>query len=356
MELKENSKYALITPTSIGVRLTPANRQPVQGSNMFLMQATSAETNAASVASYLGMPVKVLTKFVKGSPIAAFIKQDLLSRGMSFEGEDVDQGGPWGYRHQINIADSGFGARGPRVYNDRAGEVGRSLSAGDFDLDRILGEEGARIVHLSGLIASLSPQTGEFCLELISKAKQYGSLVSFDLNYRESFWKGREAELRGIFREIAGRADILAGNEEDFQLCLGIEGPDISGKAYGSTDSFKEMIEKARGAYPGASVFATTLRQAKNANCHMWGAVMCSGSEWFEVEPREIPVLDRIGGGDGFVGGMLYGILKGWAAEKWIRFGWANGALAATMLLDYSQPMDEGQIWDVWDGNARVKR
>ena len=155
-KLKENCKYALLVPTSMGVRITPQSGQPVAASNMFFMQATSAETNVASISSYLGLPVKVLTTFVEGSPIARFIKSDLRARNMDFEGKDVPQGGPWGYRHQFNIADSGYGSRGPRVHNDRAGEVGRTLDVKDFDLERIFGDEGVCVLHLSGLIAALS--------------------------------------------------------------------------------------------------------------------------------------------------------------------------------------------------------
>src|SRR5690606_25904364 len=142
------------------------------------------------------------------------------------------------------------------------GEVGRTLNAKDFDLDRIFGKEGVQIVHLSGLIGALSPETSAFCLELAREAKKHGTRISFDLNYRASFWKGREKELSGIFREIASVADILVGNEEDFQLCLGIEGPEAGGKDLGSKmETFKGMIDRVRREYPGASVFATTLRQ-----------------------------------------------------------------------------------------------
>ena len=357
IELKKNCAYSLVVPTSMGVRITPVNGQPVHSSDTFVMQATSAETNVASISSYLGLPVKVLTTFVKDSPIAGFIKSNLSSRRMAYEGKDVPQGGPWGYRHQFNIADSGCGSRGPRVHNDRAGEVGRTLNVGDFDLERIFGREGVQILHLSGLIGALSPETGVFCLELARAAKKYGTRISFDLNYRASFWKGREQELHNIFSEIAGISDILVGNEEDFQLCLGIEGPEAGGKDVAAKiDSFKGMIGRVKQAYPNASVFATTLRQVVNSNSHLWGAVMLEGENWHVVEPREIHVLDRIGGGDGFVGGMLYAILKGWIPEKWIQFGWASGALATTFLTDYAQPADEEQVWSVWEGNARVKR
>jgi len=357
IKLKTDCKYSLVVPTSIGVRICPLNGAPVHSSSMFYMQTTSAETNVASVVSYLGLPVKVLTTFVKDSPIAAMIKNNLKSRHMDYEGVDVPQGGPWGYRHQFNIGDSGYGTRGPRVHNDRAGEVGRTLNVRDFDLERIFGQEGVRILHLSGLIGALSHETGVFCLELAKAAKKYGTAVAFDLNYRASFWEGREAELSDIFSQIAAVADILVGNEEDFQLALGIEGPESGGKDLGSKiESFKGMIQNVKKRYPNASVYATTLRQAISVNRHMWGAIMLEGEDWNVIEPREIGVLDRIGGGDGFVGGLLYGILKGWEPEKWLQFGWAAGALAVTTLEDYAQPADEEQVWSIWQGNARVKR
>ncbi|ASB47868.1 PfkB family carbohydrate kinase [Alkalitalea saponilacus] len=357
LELKKDFKWAMVVPTSMGVRITPVNGQPVHSSDTFMMQATSAETNVASVSSYLGLPVKVLTTFVKDSPIAQFIKSNLKTRHMDYEGPDVDQGDPWGFRHQFNIADSGFGSRGPRVHNDRAGEIGRTLNVKNFDLDRIFGEEGVQIVHLSGLIAALSPDTGNFCLELARAAKKYGTKISFDLNHRASFWKGREKELHEIFSEIASVSDILIGNEEDFQLCLNIEGPEAGGKDItAKIDSFKEMIMRVKKNYPNASVFATTLREVHSANDHLWGGIMLEGNNWHVVEPREIKVLDRIGGGDGFVGGMLYGILKEWEPEKWIQFGWATGALATTFLTDYGQPADEEMVWSIWSGNARVRR
>ena len=357
IKLRDKFAYCLIVPTSMGVRLTPASGQPMHCSDTFTMHATSAESNVASVSSYLGLKVKVLTTFVKDSPIARFIRDDLAGRHMDCEGKEVPQGGPWGYRHQFNLADSGFGSRGPRVHNDRAGEVGRTLNVKDFDLERIFGHDGAQVLHLSGLIAALSPETSTFCLELARAARKHDTRVSFDLNHRASFWKGREKELHEVFAEIAGLSDILVGNEEDFQLCLGVEGPEAGGTGLAAKiDSFKAMIGRAKRKFPNAEVFATTLREVLSTERHLWGAIMSQGDNWHVVEPREITVLDRIGGGDGFVGGMLYAILKGWPAEKWVQFGWAAGALATTMLTDYAQPADEEQVWSVWQGNARVRR
>ena len=357
MQLRENCKYAIVVPTSMGVRICPMNGQPVQSSDTFFMQATSAESNVISVASYLGMKTKVLTTFVKDSPIADFIKRNLRSRGIDYEGAEVEQGGPWGYRHQFNIADSGFGLRAPRLWNDRAGEVGRTLSIEDFDIERIFGQEGVGILHLSGLIAAMSHETTECCLALAKAAKQYGTLVSFDLNYRATFWKGREDALSEAFGEIASLADVLIGNEEDFQLCLGFKGPEAGGKDLASKiKSFKAMISQVQEKYPNARMFATTLRQVISANEHLWGAILLADGKWYVEEPRAIQVLDRIGGGDGFSGGLLYGVLNGWEPEKCLQFGWATGVMAASSLNDYAEPADEKQVWDIYKGNARVQR
>lgn len=357
MKLREDARWALVVPTSMGVRITPENRQPVHTADRFFLQATSAETNVASVVSHLGEPTLVLTAFVKGSPVSALIKADLRKRNMSYEGPEIDQGDAWGFRHQFNIADSGFGGRAPRVWNDRAGEVGRELNVDQFDLDRLFGTEGVKILHLSGLIAALSPSTSAFCVELAKKARANGTLVAMDLNYRATFWKGREDELSAAFDEIAKNCDILYGNEEDFQLCLGIEGPEAGGKSIDDKiEDFKAMIGRIKERYPNAHWIGTSLREVVSANHHKWGILLWNDGEFYLAPLRDIDVIDRIGGGDGSVGGVLYGILQGWDVEKCAQFGWATGALAATSLYDYGAPADEKQVWDLWKGNARVQR
>ena len=357
IELKKEYRYGIACPTSMGVRITPADRQCVQNSHTFYMQATSAESNVVNIASSLGYKGLVLTKFVKDNAIASFIQNELRSRNIEYEGASVDAGGPWGYRHQFNIADSGFGGRAPRVWNDRAGEVGRDLALDQFDLDRLFGDEGVKILHLSGLIAALSPSTSAFCVALAKAAKAHGTAVAMDLNYRATFWKGREEELSAAFHEIAENCDILYGNEEDFQLCLGIEGPEAGGESIDDKiEDFKAMIGRIKDAYPGAHWIGTSLREVKSANAHEWGILLWNDGEFYLAPLRHIDVMDRIGGGDGSVGGVLYGILQGWDVEKCAQFGWATGALAATSLYDYGMPADEKQVWDMWKGNARVQR
>ena len=121
-------------------------------------------------------------------------------------------------------------------------------------------------------------------------------------------------------------------------------------------ESFQEMISRVAKEYSNVKVFATTLRQVVSANEHLWGAIMLAEGQWYVEKPREIPVLDRIGGGDGFVGGLLYGISQGWEPEQWLKFGWGTGAMAATLLEDYASPVSEEQVWSIYEGNARVKR
>jgi 2-dehydro-3-deoxygluconokinase len=357
MTIKKNARYAIACPTSMGIRITPENRMQVENSDRFLMQVTSAESNVLNVTSLLGQECLVLTRFVKDSPIASMIQTALRARNIRYEGVSIEQGGPWGYRHQFNIADSGFGLRAPKVWNDRAGEVGRTMCIEDFDIERIFGSEGVGILHISGLIAAMSPETTKCVLSLVDIAKQYGTAVSFDLNHRASFWKDREQELSSAFDHIASKADILVGNEEDYQLCLGFSGPEAGGKELSDKiDSFKAMIAQAKQKYPQASVFGTTLRQVLSANEHLWGAILLADNHWYVEEPRLIQVLDRIGGGDGFTGGLLYGVHQGWAPERWLQFGWACGVMAASSLNDFAEPTSEKQVFDIYAGNARVQR
>jgi len=321
------------------------------------MQATSAESNAISVSSSLGIKGLVLTNFVQDSPISWFIKSELRSRNIDYMGPDVPQGGPWGYRHQFNIADSGFGTRGPRVHNDRAGEVGRILNAKDFDYDKIFGEYGVQILHISGLIAALSPETTQFCLKTAHAAKKHGTCISFDMNHRASFWKGREDELRAGFIELAHMSDILIGNEEDYQLCLGIEGPKEGGANITSQiEDFKDMIGHVKKTFSNARIVSNSLRQVMSVDEHLWGVITLFDDTWTFIEPRSIKILDRIGGGDGLAGGLLYGILTGMEPERATKFAWASGALATTVLEDYATPVDENMVWSIYEGNARIKR
>ncbi len=352
LKKKDEARYDLVAPTSMGLRLAPDLRQQLSRSHHLTMQATSAESNVLSVSASLGLNTEVLTAFVKGSPISSFIKSELSGRHIGYEGPEREQGGPWGYRHQINFTESGFGVRGAQVCNDRAGEVGRTLSADDFDLDRLFGRDGVRILHLSGLIAALSPETGDFCLELVKTAKRYGTRVSFDMNYRASFWKGREKELGQIFRKLAAEADILM----NFQLMDENGLPQSSALDPERPETFEKLVDDLRKTYPGAKVITTTVRKELSACENLWGAIVYSGGEWQKAPVRRIDVMDRIGGGDGFASGFLYGMLQGYDLETCLHLGWAAGAMAVTVLTDYVEPEDEDVLRRIWAGSSAVRR
>ena len=358
LKIREKYKYAVVSPTSMGVRMTPENRQPVQTSCNYFMQATSAETNVLNIPSALGMNTLALTAFVKGSPIAAFIKNQLSARHISWLGPEIDQGGPWGYRHQFNIADTGFGARGPVVANDRAGEVGRILEASFYDLEEIFAHEGAAVLHISGLIAALSPKTSALCEELARCAKQHGTAVCFDMNYRASFWAGREAELRKTFESLADTADILVGADlaaYDYDLKRLESGP-TGETVEARMEFFEQLLDRIKLRCPNASVSVMSYREVINANRHVFGSIMDMNGARYTAWPREIEVLDRIGGGDAFLGGLIYALLKGYPAEKCLSLAWAAGALAVTEIYDYANPTGEEQLMSIWSGNAKVRR
>jgi 2-dehydro-3-deoxygluconokinase len=279
---------------------------------------------------------------------------------MDFEGPQIPQGGPWGYRHQINVADSGFGLRGPRVWNDRAGEVGREMKLADFDLERIFGEEGVKLMHLSGLIASLSRETGEFCVALAKTAKKYGTIVSYDLNYRPSMWSaiGGLEKAQAVNKEIAQYVDVMIGNEEDFTACLGfeIEGNDENLKEL-NIDGYKKMINEAVKTYPNFKAVATTLREVKTATVNDWSALCWAGGEIYKAKDyKGLEILDRVGGGDSFASGLIYGLMTTGDAEVAVNYGAAHGALAMTTAGDTTTARKKEVEAIMGGAGARVQR
>lgn len=356
--MKEKWTYAVASPTSLGIRIAPTEFRQVQTSDAFFLQATSAESNTLSIPASLGLPVKALAKFVKGDPVSAFIRHDMQSRGITCADILEERTDPWGFRHPCNIAECGFGLRGPRVSNDRAGEIGRTISADDFETDKLFGEEGVAILHVSGLICSLSENSAHCCLELVKKAKEYGTLVSFDTNYRPSLWKGREDVLLPIFDEIARLSDILFGG--DVLLEKKQKAEPFFGLTYTDDKSrikmAKLLLEKTKEGYPNVGVAVSTMRDVISVNRHVFGAVSLENGKYTVYEPKAMPVYDRIGGGDAFVGGFLYSTIKGWEMKRRLAFSWCCSALVSGLADDYGLPTSEKQIWNLQAEDAWTSR
>jgi 2-dehydro-3-deoxygluconokinase len=234
----------------------------------------------------------------------------------------------------LNFTERGFGVRAARGISDRARSAASQMRPGDVDWARIFGEEGARWFHAGGIFAGLSASTAELAVEAMHAARAAGTIVSYDLNYRPSLWKavGGPEKAREVNRAIASLVDVMIGNEEDFGAALGFEagGTDDS---YTSLDtrSFRTMIGRVVEAYPNLKAVATTLRAAHTATVNDWGAVLWCDGEFHEATPRpQLEILDRVGGGDSFASGLIFGFLDGRGPREALEYGAAHGALAMT--------------------------
>ena len=254
-------------------------------------------------------------------------------------------------------SDRGHGVRGPVVFYNRANEAGALLKPGDFDWQEIFAG-GVRWFHSGGIFAALSPTTSELIIEGMQAAKAAGAVNSFDLNYRPKLWAsvGGLQKAQHVLRCIVENVDALIGNEEDVQHGLGISGPDVVGKSKLDPDSFFMMIERVVEKHPNIKLIATTLREVHSTNRHDWAAVLWLEGKKFVSPTCHMDVLDRIGGGDGFAAGLIYGLIAGRSPEEALRLGWAHGALLTTYHGDVTMAKLEEVEAFAKGGSARVQR
>ncbi len=232
-------------------------------------------------------------------------------------------------------SDRGQGVRPPVVFYNRANEAGALLQPGDFDWVTIFGA-GVRWFHSGGIFAALSTTTAELIIEAMKAAQASGAVTSFDLNYRAKLWAsvGGPARAQQQISRIVNHVDAIIGNEEDLQKGLGIHGPEVAHKSKLDPDTFFMMIERVVEQHPNIKMVATTLREVHSTNRHDWAAVLWLDGQRYVSPTISLDVLDRIGGGDGFASGLLYGLLSGRPAEESLRLGWAHGALLTTFPGD----------------------
>jgi 2-dehydro-3-deoxygluconokinase len=255
-------------------------------------------------------------------------------------------------------SDRGHGVRAPVVFYNRASEAGALLKPGDFDWPAIFGR-GVRWFHSGGIFASLSATTSELILEGMKAARASGAICSFDLNYRAKLWASVGGAEKGqqVIRRIASSIDALFGNEEDLQKGLGIAGPEVeSGKSKLDPDAFFKLIEAVVKQHPNIKLVATTLREVHSTNRHDWAAVLWLDGKHYVSPTCSLDVHDRIGGGDGFAAGLIYGLIAGRSPEDALRLGWAHGALITTYPGDVTMArLDEVEAF-AKGGSARVQR
>ena len=263
-------------------------------------------------------------------------------------------------RNGLNFVERGFGCRGAKSCSDRGHTAVSQLKAGDIDWDEIFGKYGVRHFHTGGIFAALSDTTCEVAIEALKKAKEYGTVTSYDLNYRASLWKsiGGVERARAVNREIARYVDVMIGNEEDFTACLGFEVKGVDANLSNlQTENFKAMIREAVKTYPNFQVVGTTLRAVKSATVNDWGAIAyCDGNFAEAIHRPDLEIYDRVGGGDSFASGLIYGLLQNEGIEFAVNCGAAHGALAMTTPGDTSMVFKDEVFKLMKGGGARVDR
>lgn len=240
----------------------------------------------------------------------------------------------------LNFTEKGFGIRAALGCSDRANSAASQIRPGEVNWEKLFGEEGVRWFHTGGIFAALASNTAEAVIEAVEAAHKYGTIVSYDLNYRASLWKGQGGKpaAQTVNRAIARHVDVMIGNEEDFTACLGfeVEGVDEHLSAIDPAN-FKKMIATAVREFPNFKVAATTLRNAKTASFNDWSAIIYAGGEFHGSSLREnLEIYDRVGGGDGFASGLAYAFLEGKGPAAAVEYGAAHGALAMTTPGDTS--------------------
>jgi 2-dehydro-3-deoxygluconokinase len=263
-------------------------------------------------------------------------------------------------RNGLNFTERGFGVRGAVGVSDRGHTAASQLKPGDIDWEEIFARRGVRWFHTGGIFAALSETTPELVLEAVQAAKKQGTIVSYDLNYRPSLWKsiGGQKQAQKVNREIARYVDVMIGNEEDFTACLGLPVEGLNENIdHIEVGAFQKMIQGAVKEFPNFKVTATTLRVVKSASRNDWGAICWADGKFFQAMQRpDLEILDRVGGGDSFASGLIYGLLTTGEPQKAVEYGAAHGALAMTTPGDTSMATLPEVEKLMKGGSARVQR
>jgi 2-dehydro-3-deoxygluconokinase len=357
---KKECRWDLVSLGEIMLRLDPGDRR-IATTRTFEVCEGGGEYNVArGLKRCFGLDTAVVTAFAD-DPVGRLL-QDFIYQG------GVDQslvrwvphdGVGRAARNGLNFTERGFGVRAALGSYDRGHTAVSQLKPGDIDWDEIFGKLGARWLHTGGIFCALSSTTPDVALEAMQAAKRFGTIVSYDLNYRPSLWKsiGGKNKSQEVNRRIAPLVDVMLGNEEDFSAALGYEvsGVDADLSNF-EVESFKQMIAKVVKDYP-FQVVATTLRKAKTATRNDWGAICYSDGNFYQAKERkDLEIYDRVGGGDSFASGLIYGFLAGKDPQWAVECGAAHGALAMTTPGDTSMVTLPEVLRVMEDKGARIAR
>ena len=363
LEIKPKSacRWDEVSLGEVMLRLDPGEGR-IHTTRAFQVWEGGGEYNVArGLKRCFGLDTSIVTAFAD-NPVGRLV-QDLIYQGgvdqshvrwVSFDGVGRSA------RNGLNFTERGFGVRAALGCSDRGQTAISQLRPGDIDWDEIFGREGSRWFHTGGIFAALSETTPLVALEAMEAAKRYCTIVSYELNYRESLWKGvgGKDRAREVNRTLAPLVDVMLGNEEDFTACLGLEVEGLDDEhSRLELRSFRGMIERAIAEFPSFKVVATTLRNAKTATLNDWGAVCYANGELYQAPAREnLEILDRVGGGDSFASGLIYGLMSGRGPQWAVECGAAHGALAMTTPGDTTMATLAEVERVMKRGTARVAR
>ena len=358
---KEECTFDEISLGEIMLRLDPGEGR-IKTARSFRAWEGGGEYNVArGLRRCFGLKTSVVTAFAENE--IGYLLEDLILQG----GVDTSlikwvkyDGIGRTVRNGLNFTERGFGIRGAVGTSDRGNTAASQIKPEDIDWDYIFGTLGVRWLHTGGIYAALSETAAETTIAAVKKAKEYGTIVSYDLNYRPSLWKdiGGQAKAQEVNREIAKYVDVMIGNEEDFTASLGfeVEGNDADLKEL-NMDGYYKMIETVTKAYPNFKVIATTLRTVKTATVNDWKAICwADGRIYNSIEFPALEILDRVGGGDSFASGLIYGLMTYEDAQKAVNYGVVHGALAMTTPGDTSMASLKEVEAKVNGASARVQR
>ncbi|GAC1417139.1 MAG: sugar kinase [Acidobacteriaceae bacterium] len=360
-KIPEGGSLDLLSLGALVHRLDPGII-PFRKATNFAVHVSGGEFNvAANLSDAFGMRTGIATAMVD-YPIGDLIGEQVRGMGVKPFYKKFKHDGVRGPNMATVYSDQGLGVRAPVVFYNRANEAAAMLKSGDFDWKTIFAS-GVRWFHSGGIFSSLSETTSELVIEAMRAARAAGVVTSFDLNYREKIWKtqGGVERAHKVLGAIVENVDVLVGNEEDLQKGLGFEGPDVaaSAKAASSkldTTAFIGMMKQVGERFPGTKVVATTLREVHTTNRHSWSAVAWVNGEAVTAPTAELQVLDRVGGGDGFAAGFIYGLLAGKTPQEAVKLGWAHGALMTTFPGDTTMAtLDQVEAFAA-GGSARIQR
>jgi 2-dehydro-3-deoxygluconokinase len=337
-------------------RLDPG-QIPFRKAKSFEVHVSGGEYNvAANLSDCFGLKTGVATAMVDNG-IGELVQAKVREMGVTPFYKHFKHDGVRGPNIATVYSDRGHGVRAPVVFYNRANEAGAMLKPGDFDWQSIFAK-GVRWFHSGGIFAALSETTSEVIIEGMKAAKASGAITSFDLNYRAKLWASIGGDKKGqeIIGRIVANVDCLVGNEEDLQKGLGIQGQDVESKSKLDPQAFFNLIDKVVQKHPHIKLVATTLREVHSTNRHDWAAVLWLDGKQYVSPTCQLDVIDRIGGGDGFAAGLIYGLINGRSPEEALRLGWAHGALLTTFLGDVTMARLPEVEALAKGGSARVQR